>query len=86
MPAGRCRRGDAEKQLRARLGLVDGDADATASGTIDSLAIADAAKRATLVAEQNAALTDVSPPPSPTPASIHHLAAALASRPPSTAS
>ena len=47
---------DAEKQLRARLGLGDGDADATGAGAIDALAIADPAKRAVLVAEQNAAM------------------------------
>ena len=46
----------AESQLRARLGLADGDADATSAATIDSLSVTDPAKRAKLVAEQGAAV------------------------------
>ena len=47
---------DAEYQLRKRLGLADGDADATTAAGIDALGVADAARRALLVAEQNAVM------------------------------
>ncbi len=47
---------DAEKQLRARLGLSDTDVDSTAAGSIDFLSGTDPAKRALLVAEQNAVM------------------------------
>ena len=46
----------AEGQLRARLGLADGDADATSAATVDALTITDPAKRARLVAEQEAVI------------------------------
>ncbi len=45
---------DAEKRLRARLGLGDADADATAAAGVDLLGGGDAARRAVLVAEQEA--------------------------------
>jgi acid phosphatase len=70
---------DAEKQLRARLGLADADADATAAATIDSLAIADPAKRALLVAEQKAVSDRIAAAVADT-ARKDDLAAALASR------
>ena len=70
---------DAERQLRARLGLGDGDADATAAGTIDSLAIADPAKRARLVAEQDAVMERIASAVADT-GRKDDLAAALASR------
>ena len=70
---------DAEKQLRARLGLGDGDADATTSATIDSLAIADPAKRALLVAEQGAVIDRIAGAVADS-GKKDDLAAALASR------
>ena len=69
----------AEARLRARLGLSDGDADATTAATIDSLAITDVARRAALVAEQEAAIDRIAAAVADT-GRKDDLAAALAGR------
>ena len=70
---------DAEKHLRARLGLGDGDAEATGAGVIDLLSIGDPARRAILVAEQEAVMERVASAVADT-GRKDDLAAALASR------
>jgi acid phosphatase len=70
---------DAEKQLRARLGLADADADGTAAASIDFLSGTDAARRAVLVAEQAAVMDRIASAVADT-GKKDDLAAALASR------
>jgi acid phosphatase len=68
-----------ELQLRARLGFGTDDQASTNIGTIDSLADLDAAKRATLVAEQNAVIDRIASAVADT-GKKDDLAAALAAR------
>jgi acid phosphatase len=69
----------AERQVRLRLGLTDADAPITDAGTVDFLADADAARRAVLVAEQDAVMERIASAVADT-ARRDDLAAALASR------
>ncbi len=70
---------DAERQLRTRLGFANDDVRSTAIGTVDFLAGTDAAKRATLVAEQDAVMERLASAVADT-GRKDDLAAALASR------
>jgi acid phosphatase len=70
---------DAEKRLRVRLGLGDGDADVTRAANIDLLSGSDPAKRALLVAEQQALMERLASAVADT-GRKDDLAAALASR------
>jgi acid phosphatase len=69
----------AEARLRARLGLADGDADITGAAGIDQLSGSDAARRAVLVAEQNAVMDRIAAAVAGT-GRKEDLAAALAAR------
>jgi acid phosphatase len=71
--------GEAERQLRARLGFPIADADSTRIGTLDFLSGTDPATRATLVAEQNAVMERLASAVADT-GRKDDLAAALASR------
>jgi len=70
---------EAERQLHARLGLAADDAASTNVGTVDFLSGTDAARRATLVAEQNAVMDRIASAVADT-GRKDDLAAALASR------
>ncbi len=70
---------EAERQLRARLGLPDADVESTHIGTVDFLSGTDAAKRAVLVAEQAAVMERIASAVADT-GRKDDLAAALAGR------